>query len=105
MNVEAGTCRAIILLHLFRRDGRDEAGAARRRKRHAKPRIEAFNEPIDNWLGFFMFTMFTDRDGQIAADAAVETRDPLSRTTRFMLTEAHHMFVSEMASRGSRGAS
>ena len=26
--------------------------------------LEAFNEPIDTWLDFFAFTMFTDRDGK-----------------------------------------
>src|SRR5438132_468541 len=63
-----------------------------------KPRIlEAFNEPIDNWLDFFMFTMFTDRDGKSQLMSLSESAlDPLSRTTRFMLTEeAHHMFVGE----------
>ena len=30
-----------------------------------KPRIlGAFNEPVKSWLDFFMFTMFTDRDGK-----------------------------------------
>jgi benzoyl-CoA 2,3-dioxygenase component B len=59
--------------------------------------LEAFNEPIDNWLDFFMFTMFTDRDGKSQLLSLSESSlDPLSRTTRFMLTEeAHHMFVGE----------
>ncbi len=63
-----------------------------------KPRIlGAFNQAIDNWLDFFMFTMFTDRDGKYQLLALAESGfDPLSRTTRFMLTEeAHHMFVGE----------
>src|SRR2546422_8628256 len=44
-----------------------------------------------------MFTTFTDRDGQYQLLALAESGfDPLSRTTRFMLTEeAHHMFVGE----------
>jgi benzoyl-CoA 2,3-dioxygenase component B len=44
-----------------------------------------------------MFTMFTDRDGKYQLLALAESGfDPLSRTTRFMLTEeAHHMFVGE----------
>ena len=52
---------------------------------------------MDNWLDFFMFTMFTDRDGKYQLLALAESGfDPLSRTTRFMLTEeAHHMFVGE----------
>ncbi len=44
-----------------------------------------------------MFTMFTDRDGKSQLMSLSESAlDPLSRTTRFMLTEeAHHMFVGE----------
>ena len=44
-----------------------------------------------------MFTTFTDRDGKYQLLALAESGfDPLSRTTRFMLTEeAHHMFVGE----------
>jgi benzoyl-CoA 2,3-dioxygenase component B len=57
--------------------------------------LEAFNEPIDTWLDFFAFTMFTDRDGKSQLLSLSESSlDPLARTTRFMLTEeAHHMFV------------
>jgi len=63
-----------------------------------KPRIlEAFNEETPDWLAFYMFTYFTDRDGKFQLNALAESGfDPLSRTCRFMLTEeAHHMFVGE----------
>src|SRR5262249_2954566 len=63
-----------------------------------KPRIlGAFNEPIKSWLDFYMFTMFTDRDGKFQLYSLAESGfDPLSRTCKFMLTEeAHHMFVGE----------
>ena len=62
------------------------------------PRIlGTFNEPIDDWLSFFMFTYFTDRDGKYQLKSLAESGfDPLARTCRFMLTEeAHHMFVGE----------
>ena len=62
------------------------------------PRIlGAFNEPTPDWLAFYMFTFFTDRDGKFQLCALAESGfDPLSRTCRFMLTEeAHHMFVGE----------
>ena len=91
----------VYLLHsYFGRDGRDEAEELLERQsgNRDKPRIlDAFNEPIDNWLDFFMFTMFTDRDGKSQLLSLSESSlDPLSRTTRFMLTEeAHHMFVGE----------
>src|SRR5262249_2629260 len=63
-----------------------------------KPRIlEAFNQPCDDWLNFFAFTMFTDRDGKYQLSALAESGfEPLARTCRFMLTEeAHHMFVGD----------
>jgi benzoyl-CoA 2,3-dioxygenase component B len=91
----------VYLLHsYFGRDGREEAEALleRRSGNPDKPRIlGAFNEPCNHWLSYFMFTYFTDRDGKYQLLALAESGfDPLSRTTRFMLTEeAHHMFVGE----------
>jgi benzoyl-CoA 2,3-dioxygenase component B len=103
VNVEEGRhlWAMVYLLHsYFGRDGREEAEALleRRSGDPDKPRIlGAFNEPCTNWLSFFMFTYFTDRDGKYQLLALAESGfDPLSRTTRFMLTEeAHHMFVGE----------
>jgi benzoyl-CoA 2,3-dioxygenase component B len=103
VNVEEGRhlWAMVYLLHsYFGRDGRDEAEELLERQsgNRDKPRIlEAFNEPIDNWLDFFMFTMFTDRDGKSQLMSLSESSlDPLARTTKFMLTEeAHHMFVGE----------
>jgi benzoyl-CoA 2,3-dioxygenase component B len=59
--------------------------------------LQAFNEKTPDWLSFYMFTYFTDRDGKFQLCALAESSfDPLARTTRFMLTEeAHHMFVGE----------
>jgi benzoyl-CoA 2,3-dioxygenase component B len=91
----------VYLLHrYFGRDGREEAEAllARRSGDADNPRIlGAFNEPTPDWLAFYMFTFFTDRDGKFQLCALAESGfDPLSRTCRFMLTEeAHHMFVGE----------
>jgi benzoyl-CoA 2,3-dioxygenase component B len=91
----------VYLLHAhFGRDGREEAEAllARRSGDADNPRIlGAFNEPTPDWLAFFMFTYFTDRDGKYQLASLAESGfDPLSRTCRFMLTEeAHHMFVGE----------
>jgi len=103
VNVEEGRhlWAMVYLLHAhFGRDGREEAEELleRRSGDFDKPRIlTTFNEPIDDWLSFFMFTMFTDRDGKYQLLALAESGfDPLSRTARFMLTEeAHHMFVGE----------
>ena len=104
VNVEEGRhlWAMVYLLHRhFGRDGREEAEEllARRSGSSDKPRIlNAFNEPIEDWLSFFMFAMFTDRDGKYQLSALAESGfDPLARTTRFMLTEeAHHLFVGEM---------
>src|ERR1044071_4171483 len=70
VNVEEGRhlwAMVYLLQTYFGRDGREEAEAllARRSGDADKPRIlEAFNTPIENWIDFFMFTMFTDRDGK-----------------------------------------
>jgi benzoyl-CoA 2,3-dioxygenase component B len=91
----------VYLLHgHFGRDGREEAEALLKRRSGDRdnPRIlGAFNEPTPDWLSFFMFTFFTDRDGKFQLCALAESGfDPLARTTRFMLTEeAHHMFVGQ----------
>jgi len=103
VNVEEGRhlWAMVYLLHrYFGRDGREEADEllARRSGTGDKPRIlNTFNEPIDDWLSFFMFAMFTDRDGKFQLAALAQSGfDPLARTTRFMLTEeAHHLFVGE----------
>jgi benzoyl-CoA 2,3-dioxygenase component B len=103
VNVEEGRhlWAMVYLLHrYFGRDGRDEADAMlERRSGHAdKPRIlEAFNQPIEDWLSFYCFTMFVDRDGKFQLAALAESGfSPLRRTTRFMLTEeAHHLFVGD----------
>ena len=103
VNVEEGRhlWAMVYLLHsYFGRDGREEAEMllSRRSGDADRPRIlGAFNEPIDTWLDYFMFTMFTDRDGKYQLLCLAESGfDPLSRTCRFMLTEeAHHMFVGE----------
>src|SRR5271169_466784 len=103
VNVEEGRhlWAMVYLLHAhFGRDGREEGEAllARRSGDADNPRIlGAFNEPCTDWLSFFMFAFFADRDGKFQLLALAESAfDPLSRTTRFMLTEeAHHMFVGE----------
>ncbi len=103
VNVEEGRhlwAMVYLLQKYFGRDGREEAEALlQRRSGHQDtPRmLGAFNEATPDWLSFFMFTTFTDRDGKMQLGALAQSGfDPLSRTCRFMLTEeAHHMFVGE----------
>jgi benzoyl-CoA 2,3-dioxygenase component B len=86
--------------HVLRRDGRDEADEllARRSGDADKPRILARVQRAGRGLAdFFMFTMFTDRDGKYQLLSLAESGfDPLARSCQFMLTEeAHHLFVGE----------
>ncbi len=89
----------VYLLHAhFGRDGREEAEQLLERRSGSPdaPRIlGAFNEQTPDWLSFFLFTYFTDRDGKYQLGTLKESGfDPLSRTCEFMLKEeAHHMFV------------
>src|SRR6266446_4749135 len=101
VNVEEGRhlWAMVYLLHAyFGRAGRDEAEALLLRHSGSEdsPRIlGAFNEETPDWLSFFMFTYFTDRDGKYQLGTLKESAfDPLSRTCEFMLKEeAHHMMV------------
>ncbi len=101
VNVEEGRhlWAMVYLLHrYFGADGRDEADQMLERRSGDvdSPRIlGAFNEPTPDWLSFFLFTYFTDRDGKFQLASLRESAfDPLSRTCDFMLREeAHHMFV------------
>jgi benzoyl-CoA 2,3-dioxygenase component B len=101
VNVEEGRhlwAMVYLLQKYFGRDGREEAQELLERQSGSeeKPRmLGAFNEATPDWLSFFMFTYFTDRDGKMQLEALAQSGfDPLSRTCRFMLAEeAHHMFV------------
>jgi benzoyl-CoA 2,3-dioxygenase component B len=103
VNVEEGRhlWAMVYLLHgYFGRDGREEAEdlLQRRSGDEDNPRIlDAFNQQCPDWLTFFCFTTFTDRDGKFQLGALAESGfDPLARTCRFMLTEeAHHLFVGQ----------
>ena len=103
VNVEEGRhlwAMVYLLQKYFGRDGREEAEDLLRRRsgdRDSPRMLGAFNETTPDWLSFFMFTFFTDRDGKMQLHALAQSGfDPLSRTCRFMLTEeAHHMFVGE----------
>jgi benzoyl-CoA 2,3-epoxidase subunit B len=103
VNVEEGRhlWAMVHLLHqYFGRDGREEAEAllVRRSGNPDTPRIlQTFNEKTDDWLSFFCFTMFTDRDGKYQLAALSDSGfDPLARATQFMLTEeSFHLFTGE----------
>ncbi len=101
VNVEEGRhlwAMVYLLQAYFGREGREEAEQLLKRNSGDldAPRIlGAFNEATTDWLQFFMFTYFTDRDGKYQLGTLKESAfDPLARTCEFMLKEeAHHMFV------------
>ncbi|HET9499422.1 MAG TPA: benzoyl-CoA 2,3-epoxidase subunit BoxB [Marmoricola sp.] len=101
VNVEEGRhlwAMVYLLQAYFGREGREEAEQLLKRNSGDidSPRIlGAFNEETTDWLQFFMFTYFTDRDGKYQLGTLKESAfDPLARTCEFMLKEeAHHMFV------------
>lgn len=103
VNVEEGRhlwAMVYLLQKYFGADGREEANDLLKRSSGSEeaPRmLGAFNEETPDWLSFFMFTYFTDRDGKMQLESLAQSGfDPLSRTCRFMITEeAHHMFVGE----------
>ena len=79
------------------RGGRGSAAPAIGRPRQRRVCSAPSTSATPDWLAFFMFTFFTDRDGKMQLHALSQSGfDPLSRTCRFMLTEeAHHMFVGQ----------
>jgi benzoyl-CoA 2,3-epoxidase subunit B len=101
VNVEEGRhlwAMVYLLQAYFGREGREEAEQLLHRNSGSEdaPRIlGAFNEETPDWLSFYMFTYFTDRDGKYQLGTLKESAfDPLSRTCEFMLKEeAHHMMV------------
>jgi benzoyl-CoA 2,3-epoxidase subunit B len=101
VNVEEGRhlwAMVYLLQAYFGREGREEAEQLLHRNSGSEdaPRIlGAFNEETPDWLSFYMFTYFTDRDGKYQLGTLKQSAfDPLSRTCEFMLKEeAHHMMV------------
>ena len=76
VNVEEGRhlwAMVYLLQKYFGRDGREEAQELLRRRsgdRDAPRLLGAFNEETPDWLSFFMFTFFTDRDGKMQLESA-----------------------------------
>ena len=71
VNVEEGRhlwAMVYLLQKYFGADGREEADDLLRRSSgsdEAPRMLGAFNEETPDWLSFFMFTYFTDRDGKM----------------------------------------
>ena len=78
VNVEEGRhlwAMVYLLQKYFGTDGREEAEALLQRRSGDPdtPRmLGAFNEKTPDWLSFFMFTYFTDRDGKMQLEALAQ---------------------------------
>jgi benzoyl-CoA 2,3-dioxygenase component B len=57
--------------------------------------LGSFNEPLNNWLDFFTYTQFVDRDGKFQLTMLSHSSfDPLARSVTAMLKEEFfHMFT------------
>src|SRR4029077_11960725 len=94
VNVEEGRhlwAMVYLLQKYFGADGRAEAEELLQRRSGDPdtPRmLGAFNEKTPDWLSFFMFTYFTDRDGKMQLEALARSGfDPLSPPRRLRRTE------------------
>ena len=79
VNVEEGRhlwAMVYLLQKYFGKEGREEADDLLRRRSGNvdTPRmLGAFNEATPDWLSFFMFTFFTDRDGKMQLEALAQS--------------------------------
>jgi benzoyl-CoA 2,3-dioxygenase component B len=88
-----------LMVEHFGESGRIEAQKQLERRATANTRLlGAFNQPVNNWVDFFVYTDFVDRDGKfqlkMLSDSAFA---PLARSTTYMLKEeAFHMGTGHM---------
>lgn len=83
-----------LLIEHFGATGKVEAQKMLERKAYENKRLlGSFNENIDNWLDFFAFTDFVDRDGKFQLQMLKYSGfAPLGRSMSYMLREeAFHM--------------
>ena len=83
-----------LLIEHFGATGKVEAQKMLERKAYENKRLlGSFNEKIDNWLDFFAFTDFVDRDGKFQLQMLKYSAfAPLGRSMSYMLKEeAFHM--------------
>ncbi len=85
---------AHLLVNHFGDSGRVEAAKLLERRSWDHERLlGSFNEPVDNWLDFFVFTEFIDRDGKYQLKMLSRSAfSPLARSMGPMLKEeAFHL--------------
>jgi benzoyl-CoA 2,3-dioxygenase component B len=87
-----------LLVTHFGSDGKLEARKLLERRAYEGSRLlGAFNQPVDNWLDFFTYTCFIDRDGKFQLTMLHRSAfAPLSRSMGPMLKEeAFHLFTGQ----------
>jgi benzoyl-CoA 2,3-dioxygenase component B len=83
-----------LLVDHFGDEGKREAEKLlERRATEGKRLLGSFNERVDNWLDFFTYTQFIDRDGKFQLKMlSTSAFDPLSRSMGPMLKEeSYHL--------------
>lgn len=78
-----------LLVRYFGDDGKAEARKLLERRADKQERLlGAFNEPVEDWIDFFTFTAFVDRDGMYQLKMLSHSGfEPLSRSMGPMLNE------------------
>ena len=68
--------------------------------------LGCFNEPVNNWLDFFTYTQFIDRDGKFQLKMLSHSAfAPLARSVTAMLKEEFfQMFTGNTGSRSKTGS-
>ncbi len=78
-----------LMVQYFGESGRVEAQKQLERRAFNRTRLlGSFNEPVNNWLDFFTYTNFVDRDGKFQLKMlSTSSFAPLARSVRAMLKE------------------
>jgi benzoyl-CoA 2,3-dioxygenase component B len=85
-----------LLVNYFGDSGKLEARKLLERRAFKGDRLlGSFNAPVNNWLDFFTYTEFVDRDGKYQLTMLTHSAfAPLARSVTAMLKEEHfHMFT------------
>ena len=85
---------AYVLVTHFGDSGKAQAQRLLERRANEKTRLlDSFNQPVRNWLDFFAYTSFIDRDGKYQLNMLSRSAfAPLGRSTLPMLQEeAYHL--------------
>ncbi|MBI4527286.1 MAG: phenylacetate-CoA oxygenase subunit PaaI, partial [Deltaproteobacteria bacterium] len=85
-----------LLVNYFGDSGKLEAAKLLERRASKGNRLlGSFNAPVNNWLDFFTYTQFVDRDGKYQLTMLSHSAfAPLARSVAFMLKEEFfHMFT------------